>query len=278
MGYVPSDDDDGSPTTFPASGFPEYDEGSCNNEDWTYRKIDIREDAFSGDDADLQDLQLEEYAASIRDSLRQRISEERKRSSLSSWESTRLSVIQDILDKPSSIAAIQGSLRMSGLFAEQETGDGRYLELDNAPDPHDVINTMSIYTMFPQMPDPLPHPVATSEELKVEIKTRPLRMAESGRNPHVDQYGRIYTHISTSNVSNTIHGVYLSLDVTGLSRLNSVPALDLFGTGRIAKEWVSLESLRVLAENGAIDREDTKPTFISGFIVRQFVREGIIPT
>lgn len=62
-----------------------------------------------------------------------------------------------------------------------------------------------------------------------------------------------------------------------MSRLDGVPALDLFGTGRIAKEWVSLENLRVLAENGAIDVEDTKPTFISGFIVRQLVREGIIP-
>ena len=86
----------------------------------------------------------------------------------------------------------------------------------------------------------------------------------------------MFTHISTNNVSNTIHGIYLSLDVTGFSGLDDVPALDLFGKTRIAREWVSLEKLEVLAENGIIGLEDTKPTFVSGFIVRQLVKEGIV--
>ena len=101
-------------------------------------------------------------------------------------------------------------------------------------------------------------------------------MKESGRNPHLDKYGRIYTHISTNNVSNTIHGIYLSMNVTGFSGLDDVPALDLFGKTRIAREWVSLEKLEVLAQNGIISLEDPKPTFISGFIVRQLVKEGIV--
>ena len=234
MGYEWSEDgDDGHPTTFPASAYPEYSAVSCNNEHWTYRKIHIQEDAGG---ADFQDLELEKYALTIREALQQRISELQEHSAMSSWEATRLSVIRNVLDRQSSVAAIQGSLRMSGLIAERSSGERRYLNLIDAPDSLDLAKSMRIYTMFPQMPDPMPHPSTTPEELKVEIETRPSRMAESGRNPHMDQYGRIYTHISTNNVSNTIHGVYLTFDVTGLSGLNDIPALDLFGTGRIERE------------------------------------------
>ena len=63
--------------------------------------------------------------------------------------------------------------------------------------------------MFPQMPSPMPSPTATPEELKDEMATRAERMRQSGRDPHTDRHGRVYTHISTPNVSNTIHGVYL---------------------------------------------------------------------
>ena len=101
-------------------------------------------------------------------------------------------------------------------------------------------------------------------------------MAESGRDPHRDRHGRVYTHKSTNNVSNTIHGVYLTLDATGSPGLDQVPALDLFGTKAVQREWVSLEDLGVLDASGGISTLDTKPTFISGFIVRQLVREGII--
>ena len=71
---------------------------------------------------------------------------------------------------------------------------------------------------------------------------------------------------------------YLSFDVTGLPGLGDVPALDLFGTDRIAREWVSLEDLAVLDKDGSIGSEDPKSTFISGFIVRQLVKEGVIPS
>ena len=278
LGYEWSEDNDnGHATTFPASGYPEYNAESCNNEDWMYRKIDIREDAFRCDDVDLMDSELETYAAAIREALQQVMATQRKSGTSSPWEDTRLSVVQNVLERQSSIAAIQGSLRMIGLFAKRSSGEGRYLSINDAPDPLDLASSMRIYTMFPQMPDPMPHPLSTPQELKAEIETRPSRMAASGRNPHLDKYGRVYTHISTNNVSNTIHGIYLTLDVTGLSGLDDIPALDLFGKTRIEREWVSLEDLKVLAEDGTIGLEDTKPTFISGFIVRQLVKEGIIP-
>jgi hypothetical protein len=139
--------------------------------------------------------------------------------------------------------------------------------------------------MFPQMPDPMPLPSTPSEELQKEITTREFRMAESGRDPHQDKYGRKFTHKSTSNVSNTIHGVYFTLDATDLllpgldDDVDEVPAMDLFGTGKIKREWKSLEDLKVLDEDGKginISVEDTKPTFISGFIVRQLVKDKVI--
>ena len=59
-------------------------------------------------------------------------------------------------------------------------------------------------------------------------------MRQSGRDPHTDRHGRVFTHISTPNVSNTIHGVYLTLDATGL--LDDIPpALDLFGTKEVER-------------------------------------------
>ncbi len=282
VGYEWSDgvgvDDDQEATTFPASFYPEYDAESCDSKDWIYRKIDIREDAF-GLDSGFQDVELEKYAAAIRDALRQTISKQRDGdATTSSWEATRLAIHQNVLDKQNSIAAIQGSLRMSGLFAERTADAGRYLELEGANDPAELAENMRIYTMFPQMPDPMPHPSTSAEELSNEIRARPLRMVESGRNPHVDKFGRVYTHISTNNVSNTIIGCYLSFDVTGLPGLDDVPALDLFGTDRIAREWVSLEDLAVLDKDGSIGSEDPKSTFISGFIIRQLVKEGVIPS
>ena len=136
---------------------------------------------------------------------------------------------------------------------------------------------MRIYTMFPQMPYPMPLPSTSPKDLQHEITTREARMTETGRNPHIDKYGRIYTHKSTSNVSNTIHGMYITVDVTNLSGLDEIPAFDLFGTKPIEREWVSLSDLKVMKDDGtSIGTEDTKPTFISGFIVRQLVKEGII--
>ena len=41
-------------------------------------------------------------------------------------------------------------------------------------------------------------------------------------------------------------------------------------------EWVSLEDLKVLDPGGSLGAEDTKPTFISGFIVRQLIKDGSI--
>jgi len=118
----------------------------------------------------------------------------------------------------------------------------------------------------------MPSPTATPDELRREMATRAERMRQSGRDPHTDRHGRVYTHISTPNVSNTIHGVYLTLDATGL--LDDIPpALDLFGTKEVEREWVSLRDLEVLDSVS-----DPKPTFISGFIVRQLVAEGVIDT
>ena len=112
----------------------------------------------------------------------------------------------------------------------------------------------------------MPLPSASPEEVRKEIASRESKMA--------DEHGRTYTHISTPNVSNTIHGVYLTLDATALG-LDEVPALDLFGTKETKREWVSLQDLRVLAGE-EISTEDPKPHFISGYVVRQLVKDGVI--
>ena len=46
--------------------------------------------------------------------------------------------------------------------------------------------------------------------------------------------------------------------------------MDLFGTKEVEREWVSLQDLKVDST------DDPKPTFISGFIVRQLVAESVI--
>ena len=67
------------------------------------------------------------------------------------------------------------------------------------------------------------------------------------------------------------------MDATDLPGLDEVPALDLFGTKETKREWISLQDLKVLDSDGKTSStEDTKPTFISGFIVRQLVKDGVI--
>ena len=232
--------------SFAASNFPEFDA----DEDWSYDKIDIRADAFAGEDPE-----LEAFAGEIRDGLRAELA---ARAGSDAWEESTLSVVRSVLEKPNALAAIQGTLRMSGAFAQKATRNAA-----------DLAKSVRIYTMFPQMPSPMPSPAATPDELREEMATRAERMKESGRDPHTDRHGRVFTHISTPNVSNTIHGVYLTLDATGLLD-DTPPALDLFGTKEVEREWVSLRDLAVDAA------EDPKPTFISGFIVRQLVAEGVI--
>jgi len=286
---------------FDASKFPEFDTNQEEMESWAYRKIDICENAFhNGQDNEdsvaegFEDSSLEEFARKIRDHLQtefsDRLRKDKSENRMNSWEAERVAIVQKILDQPNSVAAIQGTLRMSGLFekgremTESRDGDSResdrYINLEgaNAPDALSLVKSVQIHTMFPQMPDPMPLPSTTPEELKKEITSRYSRMIDDGKDLHKDKYGRTYTHISTSNVSNTIHGVYLSLDLTDHLEGDEIvpPALDLFGTNTITREWRCLEDLKVLAESGKICTEDPKPTFISGFIVRQLVKDGII--
>ena len=265
---------------FEARHFPEF---PAHREDsWAYDKIAIRRDAFHGPDAtEFADAELEEYASRVRDGVSRRLSElmDEGREACT-WEATRLRVVKDVVDRPNSLAAIQGALRMSGLFAFAATasaaaaaggvaasdggggGDGgsggdsggplprppRYVALsEHAADPAKLGRSMRIYTMFPQMPDPMPSPSTSAEELQAEIDSRDGRMAASGRDPHKDRHGRRYTHRSTSNVSNTIHGVYLTIDVTGL------PGLDV----RMALEALSLCGME--HAGGALWRDSRVP-------------------
>ena len=265
-------------TTFEASNFPEFPKKNGETPSWTYQKIDIREDAFKNHHADydyLKDSELEQYAKKIRNELKAELNKRQQQSSSSgsSWESIRNSVVQNVLDNPNSVAAIQGTFRMSGI---------RIFD-NNSADPAKIAKSTRIYTMFPQMPDPMPLPSTPPEELRNEIVTRPSRMAtETGRDPHKDKYGRVYTHISTSNVSNTIHGIYLPLDLTTgvYGDDDAVPtAFDLFGNKAIEREWKSLEELMVLSDGdgkSGICTKDPKSTFISGFIVRQLIKDGVI--
>jgi hypothetical protein len=56
-----------------------------------------------------------------------------------------------------------------------------------------------------------------------------------------------------------------------------MPAFDLFGIKAIPREWKSLQDLDVLNEDGqSISNMDTKPTFVTGFIVRYLLREGVL--
>jgi len=264
--------------TFDARWYPEYPKNR-EEESWKYKKIDIKDDAFT--DNIFEDDELETYATKVRDALRSEMIQQNADVNLSSWELSTASIVEKILDNPNSVAAIQGSFRMVGLFEkkDEETNNERYVSFDDAPAPSTIAKSMRIYTMFPQMPDPMPLPTTSAKDLQYEIATRGERMLENGRDPNKDKYGRKYTHISTSNVSNTIHGVYLSVDATDLNGLeDGIHGLDLFGTTKVDREWVSLQNLKVLNKDGiAIGTDDTKPTFISGFIVRQLVKEGIIP-
>merc|ERR1719316_993100 len=128
---------------------------------------------------------------------------------------------------------------MSGLFTrkkgcDQSTPCPRYVNLE-AVDFAELAQSMRIYTMFGQMPKPLPHP-DTPDNMD-EIKGRVSDWA--------DENGRMYTHKSTSNPSNTIHGVYLTLDATDAPDLDEVPpACNIFGAEVAEREWVSLEELR----------------------------------
>jgi hypothetical protein len=158
----------------------------------------------------LHDLELQKYAQKIQKALQVYLETETEDSSVvdDDWISFRQSVIADVLNDERSVAAIQGTLRMSGLFAQKDDDSHhRFISLDDAPDPTSMASSMSVYTMFPQMPDPMPLPSSTPEELKEELFTREARVAESGRDPHKDKYGRIFTHKSTANVSNTTHGI-----------------------------------------------------------------------
>lgn len=297
-----------------SNDFPEFPKTNSEDEhepeptrSWTYRKIRLRKDAFhdshsgrdngEADTPEFQDPELEEFAKQIRDHLKielSKTSREKTGKVDQQWEAIRTSLVQTILESDNSVAAIQGSLRMSGLF-EKRKGDAaaRYVDLSNGPDPVELARSVKIYTMFPQMPDPMPLPSTSPEDLKEEIVCRPSNMAKAGRDPHRDEHGRTYTHISTSNVSNTIHGVYLTLDATdylpapapaGLNDENYgddkeavPPALDLFGTKTIEREWKSLQELKVIdSETNKISTEDPKPTFISGFIARQLVNDNVI--
>ena len=267
---------------FEASNFPEFPRAD-GQASWAYDKIDICEDAFNGPDTtELEDPELEEYAGRVWLGLRAKLAEQMDDGTKTHWEASTISVVKRVVDASNSRAAIQGTLRMSGLFARRRDSDGgpdrpRHVSLGRrAPDHAKLVESMRIYTMFPQMPDPMPLPSTSAEELQDEIMSREARMAASGRDPHKDRYGRKYTHKSTSNVSNTIHGVYLTLDATELPGLDDVPALNLFGLEEIEREWRSLEELKVLDSQGNLCTEDTKPTFISGFIVRQLVKEGVM--
>ena len=257
-----------SGVSFDARNFPQF----RSAEPWSYDKIDVRADAFDGEDPELR-----EFARWIRRGLRARFAEEEEAAGSrdeSEWDASLRRAVKRVLDEDNSVAAIQGSLRMSGLFARDRAGN-RYAPL-HALVPVEFVESAQIYAMFPQMPDPLPPPSATAEELREEMESRAARMAESGRDPHADEHGRVYTHISTPNVSNTILGVYMTLDATGLRFVDDrVPAFDLFGTAEVEREWVSLEDLKVL-KGGVMSAEDPKPTFISGFVVRQLVEDGVI--
>ena len=211
---------------FEASGYPEFPQSKNGPGSWTYDKIDICEDAFNGPGAaSVSDPELEQYARKLREEMRTKLSEDMNDESDNLWEYTRASVVKRVLDNPNSVSAIQGTLRMSGVFARRksvaaastEAGAGstgpRYVALGkDAPDDAKLVQSMRVYTMFPQMPDPMPLPSTSAEELQKEIATRATRMAESGRDPHKDRHGRTFTHISTSNPSNTSAqaGVYRS--------------------------------------------------------------------
>ena len=71
----------------------------------------------------------------------------------------------------------------------------------------------------------------------------------------------VFKYFRTTNVtSNTIHGVYLTFDATDFPGLDEVPALDLFGTKEIKREWISLQDLKVLQIEGQNTYPSIPPT------------------
>ena len=252
--------------TFRARDFPWSDGG------WSYTKIDIQDRAFAR--AGLDDPDLENVASILRDHLLVHFADSLRDGNLSDWDSSTVRTVISTLNKTSSISAIQGSLRMSGLFASKS--EGRYESVTRGV--RKIARAAKVVTMFPQMPYPhLPSPDTPAEDLRRELVTRQDRMRADGVDRHRDKYGRVYTHISTSNVSNTIHGVYLPIDVTDAMKGDETPpALDLFGTDEVERIWISLADLDVLNSDGSIKQDDPKSTFISGFVLRKMVEEGSI--
>jgi len=181
------------PIRFEANNYPEFPIGA---EPWAYDKIDLSEDAFSGPGAaELNDPELEEFAGRIRQGLRARLSEQLDgQGDMSSWDASTKAVVRDVLDRASSLAAIQGTLRMSGIFARKHASGPRYVDFGDV-DPAKLAQSVRVYTMFPQMPAPMPLPSTSPEDLQREIAGRVAQMAESGRDPHEDQHGRKFTHV-----------------------------------------------------------------------------------
>jgi hypothetical protein len=185
--------------TFDACHFPEFP--ASNNREaeksWKYTKIDICEDALESAAGEFYDAELREYACNIHERLKVELSERlQKKDELSSWDYSVLSTVKSVVDEYNSISAIQGAFRVSGLFSRNEGGGGgevnedgsstnRFIKISNAPDPSVLAKSTRIYTMFPQMPDPMMSPSSTSEELQNEITSRPTRMKESTRKGQV---------------------------------------------------------------------------------------------
>uniref|UniRef100_A0A7S1FS17 Uncharacterized protein n=1 Tax=Corethron hystrix TaxID=216773 RepID=A0A7S1FS17_9STRA len=249
-GYVRSD----PPRQIEAQRFPTF--GGENS--WTYDRIEATGEA--GGDPD-----LEAAAGRLRNALRDVLAAEQPRTP---WDEARISAVRMALENECGLAAVRGTLRTTGLF-----GGGGAVTLDW----EGMAARARVYALLPQMPSPLPHPNTSAEELRRELRDRPAVIEREGRDPHCDVHGRVYTHISTANVSNTIMAVYLCLDLTGWPETKELPALDAGGhqTGR--REWKSLEDLKVLDVHGRIATEDPKQIFISGYVVRELVRENIIP-
>ena len=94
------------------------------------------------------------------------------------------------------MVAIQGGSANEWSFAnkkEATNNDGstttchRYVSFEDAPDPSQLVQSMTdVYTMFPQMPYPMPLPTTSPEELEEDIANQGTRMAESGIDPHKD--------------------------------------------------------------------------------------------
>ena len=107
----------------------------------------------------------------------------------------------------------------------------------------------------------------SDEEPTASVHISDAATAGSDASASTDDEKAVLSHWDSDN----------ALDATDLPGLDEVPALDLFGTDEIKRQWKSLEDLDVLDSDGkTVSAADTKPTFISGFIVRQLVKDGVI--